>query len=142
MTMVMSTLHRITDAALYSGTLLLAWGLVAAAWSENTYAAFEAFVGSPLGKIILVGYTWALAHHLLGGLRHFCLGHGKRISATSSKRHGLGSTDRFDRADRDGVEGKLPHQREPVGISNMQTPNERKASDLSAPGPGSSGSSG
>jgi succinate dehydrogenase / fumarate reductase cytochrome b subunit len=71
MTMVMSTLHRITDAALYSGTLLLAWGLVAAAWSENTYAAFEAFVGSPLGRIVLVGYTWALAHHLLGGLRHF-----------------------------------------------------------------------
>lgn len=71
MTMVMSILHRVTGAALYSGTLLLAWGLIATAWSESAYATFEAFVGWPPGKIVLFGYTWSLAHHLLGGLRHF-----------------------------------------------------------------------
>ena len=25
----------------------------------------------PLGKLVLFGYTWALFHHMLGGLRHF-----------------------------------------------------------------------
>lgn len=79
MTMVMSILHRITGAALYSGTLLLAWGLVATAWSESAYAAFESFVGSSLGTIVLLGYTWALAHHLLGGLRHFIWDTGRGL---------------------------------------------------------------
>ena len=29
------------------------------------------FWGSILGRLILLGYTWALVHHALGGLRHF-----------------------------------------------------------------------
>ena len=78
-TMVMSILHRITGAALYLGALLLAWGLVATAWSESAYGAFESFVGSPLGKIVLLGYTWALAHHLLGGLRHLVWDTGRGL---------------------------------------------------------------
>ena len=84
MTMVMSILHRITGAALYSGTLLLAWGLVATAWSESAYAAFETFVGSPLGRIVLLGYTWTLAHHLLGGLRHFIWDTGRGLERTGA----------------------------------------------------------
>ena len=28
-------------------------------------------LGSWLGLIVLFGYTWALIHHMLGGLRHF-----------------------------------------------------------------------
>jgi succinate dehydrogenase cytochrome b subunit len=70
MTMTMSILHRITGVGLYLGTLLLAWWLIAAALGPNAYAAFESFVGSPLGELILLGYTWALIHHMLGGLRH------------------------------------------------------------------------
>ena len=26
--------------------------------------------GSIIGQLVLFGYTWALLHHLLGGLRH------------------------------------------------------------------------
>jgi succinate dehydrogenase / fumarate reductase cytochrome b subunit len=35
-------------------------------------------LGSIIGKLVLLGYTWALIHHLLGGFRHFMwdLGHG------------------------------------------------------------------
>ncbi len=35
-------------------------------------------MGTIIGKLILIGYTWALVHHMLGGLRHFMwdLGHG------------------------------------------------------------------
>ena len=49
---------------------LLAWWLIAAASGPNAYADFEAFTGSIIGRIILIGYTWALMHHMLGGLRH------------------------------------------------------------------------
>jgi succinate dehydrogenase / fumarate reductase cytochrome b subunit len=70
LTMTMSIVHRITGGALYVGTLLLAWWLISAASGPNAYATFEAFIGSLLGRVILFGYTWALLHHMLGGIRH------------------------------------------------------------------------
>jgi succinate dehydrogenase / fumarate reductase cytochrome b subunit len=77
-TMVMSILHRITGAALYVGTLLLAWWLVAAASGPEAFATASGFFGSWFGQIILFGYTWALVHHGIGGIRHFVwdLGYG------------------------------------------------------------------
>jgi succinate dehydrogenase / fumarate reductase cytochrome b subunit len=69
-TMVMSILHRITGIGLYYGVLLVAWWLLAAASGPNGYATFAAFMGSFIGRLILFGYTWALMHHMLGGIRH------------------------------------------------------------------------
>jgi succinate dehydrogenase / fumarate reductase cytochrome b subunit len=68
--MVMSILHRITGGALYFGTLLLAAWLIAAAMGEKQYAMVNEVFGHPLGKLVLFGYTWALFHHMLGGIRH------------------------------------------------------------------------
>ncbi len=71
LTMMMSIVHRITGIALYAGTLLLAWFLVAAATDARSYATAAWALNSILGQIVLFGFTWALFHHLLGGLRHF-----------------------------------------------------------------------
>jgi succinate dehydrogenase / fumarate reductase cytochrome b subunit len=70
LTFVMSGFHRISGFALYFGTLLLAWWLIAAASGPNAYAYVEWFLGSLIGRLVLFGYTWALIHHMLGGLRH------------------------------------------------------------------------
>jgi succinate dehydrogenase cytochrome b subunit len=70
LTMMMSIVHRITGAALYFGFLLLAWWLIAAASGPNAYGIFVAFIGSLIGRLILFGYSWALIHHMLGGIRH------------------------------------------------------------------------
>jgi len=70
LTYVMSGFHRISGLALYLGTPLLAWWLVAAAAGPNAYATFEWFIGSLIGRLILLGYSWALLHHMLGGIRH------------------------------------------------------------------------
>ena len=70
-TMAMSIVHRITGAALYVGTVLLAIWLLAAATSPEAFATVQALWGSILGRLVLLGYTWALVHHALGGLRHF-----------------------------------------------------------------------
>ncbi|RCS22402.1 succinate dehydrogenase, cytochrome b556 subunit [Phyllobacterium salinisoli] len=69
-TMTMSILHRVTGGALYFGTLLVALWLVAAATSEDTFNLVNAFFGSWFGRLVLFGYTWALLHHMLGGIRH------------------------------------------------------------------------
>lgn len=70
LTMMMSIAHRITGAALYVGTLLLVWWLIAAASGPSTYAKVQWFMDTLIGKLILFGYTWALIHHMLGGIRH------------------------------------------------------------------------
>jgi succinate dehydrogenase / fumarate reductase cytochrome b subunit len=69
-TMTMSIAHRVTGSALYFGTALLAWWLIAIASGPNAYANFQIAAGSWLGRLILFGYTWALLHHMLGGIRH------------------------------------------------------------------------
>ena len=71
LTMMMSIAHRITGAGLYLGTLLIAWWLIAASLDAKTFATASWALGSPLGRLVLFGFTWSLFHHLLGGLRHF-----------------------------------------------------------------------
>ena len=76
--MMMSIVHRMTGAALYFGTILLVWWLTAAATGAHYFAYVSSIAGSLPGKVVLFGYTWALMHHMLGGLRHFIWdsGHG------------------------------------------------------------------
>ena len=70
LTLMMSIVHRITGGALYFGTLLLVWWLIAAASGPNAFATVQWFMGTIIGRLILFGYTWALVHHALGGIRH------------------------------------------------------------------------
>jgi succinate dehydrogenase / fumarate reductase cytochrome b subunit len=77
-TMASSIIHRITGGALYFGTLLVAWWLMAIASGPSYYETASYVFGSIIGRLILFGFTWALVQHLLGGLRHFMwdLGYG------------------------------------------------------------------
>jgi len=94
-TMVMSILHRITGCALYFGTILVAWWLIAAASGEAYYNWASWFMGTIVGQVILFGYTWALVHHMLGGFRHFMwdlgYGFGKEFSTKLAKANMIGS---------------------------------------------------
>lgn len=78
LTMAMSIVHRITGAALYVGTIFVAWWLIAAAAGPAYFDFVNGIYGSFLGRLVLFGFTWALVHHMLGGLRHFVwdLGYG------------------------------------------------------------------
>ena len=80
--MALSVVHRATGIALYFGTLLFVWWLVAAASGPAAYAHVQAFSGSIIGRLIAFGYTWALVHHALSGVRHLVwdLGYGFKPS--------------------------------------------------------------
>ncbi|WP_371276687.1 succinate dehydrogenase, cytochrome b556 subunit [Zhengella sp.] len=69
-TMMMSISHRITGMALYAGTLLVAWWLIAAASGPAYFEWVNGIYGSFLGRLILFGFTFALIHHMLGGVKH------------------------------------------------------------------------
>jgi succinate dehydrogenase / fumarate reductase cytochrome b subunit len=51
--------------------LLLAWWLIAAATGPDYYNYVLSWFATWPGKLVLLGYTWALMHHMLGGIRHF-----------------------------------------------------------------------
>ena len=76
--MAMSILHRITGVGLGLGTLLLTWWLVAAAVSDDAFAGVQWFLATPVGMLVLFGWTLALAFHFFSGIRHLVWdsGHG------------------------------------------------------------------
>lgn len=80
-TMAMSILHRMSGVGLYAGTLLLAWWLLAASTNAAGFATANWFLTSIPGRLILLGFTWALFQHLLGGLRHFIWDMGRGMDA-------------------------------------------------------------
>ena len=72
-----------------------AWWLLAAAIGPEAFAYASAFFGSIIGRLILFGYTWALMHHMLGGIRHFIwdagIGFDRQTSTTMAYATGIGS---------------------------------------------------
>jgi succinate dehydrogenase cytochrome b subunit len=78
--MVMSIVHRITGIANYVGTVLIAAWLVAAAMGPEAYDTVNALFGHPLGKLVLLGYSWSVIHHMLGGMRHLIWDTGRGLS--------------------------------------------------------------
>lgn len=68
--MVTSILHRATGVILSIGALLIAWALLALAGGPESWAKFVACARSPLGFLVLFGWTWALCYHLINGIRH------------------------------------------------------------------------
>ena len=77
--MVTSILHRATGVVLTLGGLLLAWGLIALAAGEASWNDFIRFARSPVGFLILFGWTWAFAYHLLNGIRHLVQDMGRAV---------------------------------------------------------------
>jgi succinate dehydrogenase / fumarate reductase cytochrome b subunit len=68
--MVASITHRFTGMALYGGALILAGWALALASGEEAFTAYRGLLGSPLGKLVLLGLTFSVFYHLAGGIRH------------------------------------------------------------------------
>lgn len=83
LTMMMSIFHRITGTALYFGTVLLAVWILAVATGEEEFDFVNGLFGSIIGQLVLFGYTWALLHHMIGGLRHFVWDTGRGFELSS-----------------------------------------------------------
>jgi len=74
-----SITHRITGVGLTVGTLLLAWWLIAAGTGPEAFATVQAFIGSPIGWLLMAGWVWALWYHTLNGIRHLVWDSGKAL---------------------------------------------------------------
>ena len=98
--MAVSILHRASgDGLAIVGACMFLWWLGALAAGPDAYAAFLACVWhdpSPevgivhqitniVGKVVLVGLTWAFFQHLFSGLRHFVLDTGAGYELKTNK---------------------------------------------------------
>jgi succinate dehydrogenase / fumarate reductase, cytochrome b subunit len=68
--MMTSIVHRATGIALAVGGLLVVCGLWNLAAGEDSFNRFKAIIGSPIGTVLLIGWSWALFFHLCNGIRH------------------------------------------------------------------------
>jgi len=68
--MVTSIVHRATGIALSVGTLLVLWGVYSLASGEDSFNQFKTCIGSPIGLVLMFGWTWSLFYHLCNGIRH------------------------------------------------------------------------
>ena len=68
--MMTSIVHRATGIALAVGSLLVVGGLLHLAAGEDSFNHFKSIIGSPVGMVLLLGWSWALFYHLCNGIRH------------------------------------------------------------------------
>ncbi len=68
--MVSSIVHRATGVALAIGTVVVVYGLLKLAGGEESFNEFRRVAGSPIGMLLMLGWSWALFYHLCNGIRH------------------------------------------------------------------------
>lgn len=96
--MAVSIFHRVSgDGLAIVGALMFLGWLGALAAGPEAYAAFVACVWHDpaggtvhqvtniLGKVVLIGLTWAFFQHLFSGLRHFVLDTGAGYELKANK---------------------------------------------------------
>jgi len=78
-TSALSILHRLTGIALAVGSILLVWWLITVAAGGELFTTTHAFLISPIGLVLLFGWSVAFFYHLCNGVRHPGLGRRLRL---------------------------------------------------------------
>jgi succinate dehydrogenase / fumarate reductase cytochrome b subunit len=69
-TMTLSILHRVTGVAMSAGLIAFAYWLVAVAAGGADYDRTVGLMSSLLGRLCLIGWSFAFFLHLANGVRH------------------------------------------------------------------------
>jgi len=86
---ILSILHRLTGLALSFAAVVLVYWLFSLAYLSDTAIAFQAFFSSTIGKVVLVGFTFAFVYHFCNGIRHLFWDIGKGLELDSVNRSGV-----------------------------------------------------
>ncbi|KAA5605964.1 succinate dehydrogenase, cytochrome b556 subunit [Roseospira marina] len=86
----LSISHRITGMLMFClGTLFVILWLGAAAYGPESFATAQALFASPLGYLVLFGWTVVLFYHMTNGIRHLVWDTGCQVSIAGVRRTGL-----------------------------------------------------
>lgn len=81
--MLLSILHRTTGVAMSLGLVVLAAWLMQAAAGPEAYLYFTILMSTIVGKLLLIGWSFAFFFHLANGVRHLVWDTGRGFD----KRH-------------------------------------------------------
>jgi succinate dehydrogenase / fumarate reductase cytochrome b subunit len=88
---IVSILHRASGALLFVvGVPFVLWALQGSLASAEGFARFQAAIGHPAAKIILLVLAWGYLHHLLAGVRHLLLDARVGLDLPSARRTAAG----------------------------------------------------
>ena len=79
-TMVASILTRISAVALYFAAFVAAGWAWALASGPEAYGRYMEVLGSPLGVVVLLGFTGAFFYHFAAGIRHLVFDVGRGLN--------------------------------------------------------------
>lgn len=83
LTMSLSILHRATGIALAVGAILLVSWIGSASDGPGSFVKMQWFLASPVGLILMFGWTVALFYHLCNGIRHLMWDTGRGLDLKS-----------------------------------------------------------
>jgi succinate dehydrogenase / fumarate reductase cytochrome b subunit len=95
MTSVLSIFHRMSGIANAVGLVMVTAWLLSAAIGADLYQHFTAFMASPLGLLMLFGWTLSIYYHLCSGIRHLIFDTGRMMKIKHATQAGyviLGAT--------------------------------------------------
>jgi len=75
--MTLSILHRLTGVALSGGLVILTIWLLALSYGATAYEPGAAVLGTRVGKLLLVAFSYAFFFHFCNGIRHLFWDIGK-----------------------------------------------------------------
>lgn len=75
--MTLSILHRATGAAMSVGLIVLSYWLLSLVAGPAEYAKFVAHMSTLVGRVLLVGWSFAFFYHLANGIRHLVWDSGR-----------------------------------------------------------------
>jgi len=82
---ITSITHRATGVGLAFGLVLLTCWLSAAAKGPEAYQPIHDLIVSPLGRLVMFGFSAALFFHLVNGIRHLVWDAGKGLDLACAK---------------------------------------------------------
>jgi succinate dehydrogenase / fumarate reductase cytochrome b subunit len=86
---MLSILHRITGLVLTAGAFILVTWLYSLAFLPDTSAKLYQIFSSTIGRLILIGFTFAFFYHFCNGIRHLFWDIGKGYEIKSVNRTGI-----------------------------------------------------
>lgn len=86
LTALLSISHRITGIGLVLGMVILTIWILSAAIGEAEYNYLNSFVNFWFGRLVLLGFSFALFYHLSNGLRHLFWDMGKNFDLITTQK--------------------------------------------------------
>jgi succinate dehydrogenase / fumarate reductase cytochrome b subunit len=85
-TMATSILHRATGIGLAAGFIVLVGWLFDTASGPDVYAKFIAVMDTTVGRLLLIGWSYAFFYHLSNGIRHLVWDTGRGLEKGQATR--------------------------------------------------------